>query len=55
MGRRTYRILVGKPERKRSIRRPRRRWDDNVKMNVRETIWGDRLIWLKTKASGRLL
>jgi hypothetical protein len=31
-----YRILVGKPEGKRPLGRPRRRWVDNIKMNLRE-------------------
>ena len=30
------RILVGKPERKRPLGRPRRRWEDNIKMNFQE-------------------
>ena len=30
------RVLVGKPEGKRSLGRPRRRWDDNIKMDLRE-------------------
>jgi hypothetical protein len=34
------RILVGKPEEKRSLRRPRRRWVDNIKMDLREIGWG---------------
>jgi hypothetical protein len=34
-----YRILVGKPERKRPIGRPRRRWVDNIKMDLREIGW----------------
>jgi hypothetical protein len=34
------RILVGKSERKRLLRRPRRRWVDNIKMDVREVGWG---------------
>jgi hypothetical protein len=29
-----YRILVGKPEGKRPLRRPRRRWEDNIKADV---------------------
>ena len=29
--RRAYRVLVGKPERRRPLGRPRRRWEDNVK------------------------
>ena len=31
-----YRVLVGKPEGKRPLGRPRRRWDDNIKMNLQE-------------------
>jgi len=33
----TYRVLVGKPERKRPLGRPRRRWDDNIKMDLMTT------------------
>jgi len=35
-----YRVLVGKPERKRPLGRPRRRWDDNIKMNLQEVECG---------------
>jgi hypothetical protein len=35
-----YRILVGKPEGERSLRRPRRRCADNIKMDLREIGWG---------------
>jgi hypothetical protein len=38
--RNTYRILVGKPEGKRSLERPRRRWEDNIRMDLREIVWG---------------
>ena len=31
-----YRVLVGKPEGKRPLGRPRRRWEDNIKMDLRE-------------------
>jgi hypothetical protein len=31
-----YRSLVGKPEGKRPLRKPRRRWEDNIKMYLRE-------------------
>ena len=31
-----YRILVGKPEGKRPLRRPRRRWVDNIRMDLQE-------------------
>jgi hypothetical protein len=34
------RILAGKPEGKRPLRRPRRRWVDNIKMDLREIGWG---------------
>jgi hypothetical protein len=40
--RNAYRILVGKPEGKRPLRRPRRRWVDNVKMDLREVEWDGR-------------
>jgi len=33
-GRVVYRVLVGKPDGKRQLGRPRHRWDDNVKMNL---------------------
>jgi hypothetical protein len=36
----SYRILVGKPEGKRPPGRPRRRWEDNIKMDLIETEWG---------------
>jgi hypothetical protein len=35
-GRGVYRVLVGKPERKRPFGRTRRRWDDSVKMDLQE-------------------
>jgi hypothetical protein len=31
-----YRVLVGKPERNRPLRRPRRRWEDDIKMDLQE-------------------
>jgi hypothetical protein len=37
--RNAYRILVGKPKGKRQLGRPRRRWVDNIKMDVREIRW----------------
>jgi len=33
-GRDVYRVLVGKPEGKRPLQRPRHRWEDNIKMEV---------------------
>ena len=35
-GRGVHRVLVGKPEGKRPLGRPRRRWKDNIKMDLRE-------------------
>jgi hypothetical protein len=35
-GRGVYRVLVGRPERKRPLGRPRHRWEDNIKMDLRE-------------------
>jgi hypothetical protein len=36
----TRRILVGKPEEKTPLGRPRRRWEDNIRMDLREIGWG---------------
>jgi hypothetical protein len=38
-----YRILVGRPEGRRPLGRPRRRWEDNIKMDLREVGWGHEL------------
>ena len=35
-----YRVLTGKPEGKRPLGRPRRRWEDNIKMDLQEVGWG---------------
>ena len=36
-----YRVLVGKPDGKRPLRRPRRKWEDNIKMDLQEVgCWG---------------
>jgi hypothetical protein len=39
--RNAYRILVGKPEGKGPLGRPRRRWVENIKIDVREIGWDD--------------
>jgi hypothetical protein len=52
--RNAYRILVGKPEGKRPLGRPRHRWEDNIKMDLSETggvVWTG-LIWLRIGSSG---
>jgi hypothetical protein len=43
--RNAYRLLVGKPERKRPLGRPRRRWVDNIRMDLGDVGWSD-LDWL---------
>jgi hypothetical protein len=52
------RILVGKPERKSPLGRPRHKWVDNIKMDIREIGWGGivrtGLIWLRIGNSGGL-
>jgi hypothetical protein len=35
-----YRVLVGKPKGKRPLGRHRRRWEDNIKVNLQEVGWG---------------
>jgi len=35
-----YRVLVGKPDGKRPLGRPRRRWEDNIKMDLQEVGYG---------------
>jgi len=43
-----YRVLVGKPEGKRSLGRPMCRWEDNIKMDLRKVEGsGTGLIWLR--------
>jgi hypothetical protein len=44
--RNAYRILVGKPEGKRPLGRPRRRWVDDIKMNLAEIGW-DGMDWIE--------
>jgi hypothetical protein len=39
-GRGVHRGLVGKPEERRPLGRPRLRWDDNIKMVLQEVGWG---------------
>jgi hypothetical protein len=43
--RNAYRLLVGKPKRKRPLGRPRRRWVDNIRMDLGEVEWDD-LDWI---------
>jgi hypothetical protein len=36
-----YRVVIGKPERKRPLGRPRGRWEDNIKMDLQKVGYGD--------------
>jgi hypothetical protein len=51
--RNVYRLLVGKPEGKRPLGRPRRRWIDNIKMDLLEIglLWTG-LVWLRIGTGG---
>jgi hypothetical protein len=52
-----YRALVGKPEGRRPLGRPMRKWEDNIKMNLREFGWGawTGSMWLRIGTGGGLL
>jgi hypothetical protein len=39
--RNAYRILVGNPQRKRTLGRPKHKWEVNIIMDIREIGWGD--------------
>jgi hypothetical protein len=52
-----YKVLVGKPKRKRPLGRPGRRWEDRIRMVLRETglgVWIE-FDWLRIRTGGRLL
>jgi hypothetical protein len=53
-GRGVYRVLVGKPEGKRSLGDPSRRWEDIIKMDVQEVVCGGMtgLSWLRIETGG---
>jgi hypothetical protein len=56
-GRGVYRVLIGRPEGKRPLRRPRRRWEDYIKRDHREigTDGGNGFSWLRIWSSGGLV
>jgi hypothetical protein len=56
-GRGVYRVLVGRPEGERSLGRPRHRWEDNIKMDLREigSMGRTGFDWLRIGSSGGLL
>jgi len=41
-----YRVLVGKPEGKRPLGRPRRKWEDNIRMDLQDVGYGD-MDWIE--------
>jgi hypothetical protein len=55
--RKVYKVLVGKPEGKRPLGRPRRRWEDGIRMDLREIVLGVWIgfDWLGTGTGGGLL
>jgi hypothetical protein len=55
--RNAHRLLVGKPEGRRPLGKPRRRWLDNIRMDLAEVGWGDvtGLVWLRIGTGGELL
>jgi hypothetical protein len=55
--RNAYRNLMGKPEGKRPLGRPKRKWENNNKMDIREILWGG-MDWIhlaQDRVSGGLL
>jgi hypothetical protein len=54
-GRKVYKVLVGKPEGKSPLGRPRRRWEDRTRMDLRNTVWGIGFDWLRIGTDGGLL
>jgi hypothetical protein len=50
-GRGVYRVLVGNPEGKRPLERPRHRWEDNIKMDLQEVGCGV-MDWIKLAQGG---
>jgi len=40
IGRAAYRVLVGKPNGRKPLGRRRRKWEDNIKMDLQEVGWG---------------
>jgi hypothetical protein len=47
-----YRVLVGKPEGRRPLGRPRCRWEDNIKVDLQEMGWGT-MDWFRIGTGGK--
>jgi hypothetical protein len=56
-GRNVYRVLVGNPGGKRPLERLRRRWEDGIRIDLREIGWGvgSGFTWLRIGTGGGLL
>jgi hypothetical protein len=52
-----YRVLIGEPEGKRPFERPRRRWEDAIRTDLRKIGWGvwSGFTWLRILTDGGLL
>jgi hypothetical protein len=52
-----YRVFIARPEGKKPLGRPRRRWENNIKMDLKDAEWGvwTGLIWIRTRTGGGLL
>jgi hypothetical protein len=46
-GRGAYRILVGRPEGRRPLGRPRHRWEDTIELDLQEVGWGGGMDWIE--------
>jgi hypothetical protein len=46
MGERVYRVLFGKTEGKKPHGKPRRRWEDNIKIDLQKVGWGGGIDWI---------
>jgi hypothetical protein len=53
--RKVYRVLVGKPEGNRPLGRPWRRWEDGLRMDLRDIGCGGGSIWFRIGNGGGLL
>jgi hypothetical protein len=56
-GRGVYRVLVGRPEGKKTLGRPRRRWENNIKVDLkeREIDWASWILLAQDRVIGGLL
>jgi hypothetical protein len=55
--RKVYKVLVGKPDGMRPLRRPRRKWEDGIRMGLWDIVWGvwSGFSWLRIGTGSRLM